>query len=670
MMQYIFKEWQEKLAEFEKSVQNDLAEIRQCKADIQKMRQETEFEKLKGRYIHDDERIILSAPEIIIGHVDRSGVLYDKAGSTVIVRGSEIGLQGVSDAGKVEMRAPSIRQIAEDPGCDGQEKVVGSLSEVVSQARHIVIHSQTDDGVFTDVPVHPNGTGVHIHADESIEIDASVSYKAHKDRIADMIKELKDCQEKMEKQAAEHKASFSLLVNMMEQLLDHKKLIGEKDKAVRAFYGDMEKLNEQIEQLSLSLSKEVGEYADILSKLAEANRKLKCLDSQNKKLKSEEAFDKETTGASVSVRGEKISLATEDGEGHIRVNPESGVSVHSRSFSVKAFDKDSSTIEDSSIDLSAQKVTIDTSNCKVSKPDKDKGGITTADCPADGSFVVNSKDITMRAMDQEIKDGQKKDKELTRKSTITLQAQNVEVSTAHVQNVDVDKEGKITKAEYPADGEVIINSKKITVGAVDSEFDANEPHQRKEKALAKDGKLKLRSERMQLYASTTEGKATGSVALNAKQVNIMSVDIADKNQSLSEKGKIQATAEKIFLGDSHDEKLGSRKVQGWAEKITLFGSEKLQAIQGDKRGKDTAALVLEKKEAKVKGSKTELHGSTKIVGDLDAPKLSAGDVEVKGEFKSKFIGDGVTAGPPPKSSLTVDADVTEEERAEYEQYSD
>ena len=150
----------------------------------------------------------------------------------------------------------------------------------------------------------------------------------------------------------------------------------------------------------------------------------------------------------------------------------------------------------------------------------------------------------------------------------------------------------------------------------------------------------------------------------------MSMDFGDNSQSLSDKGQIQATAEKIFLGESHDEKLRSRKVQGWAEKVTLLGSEKVQAIQGDKKGKDAAFLLLEKKEAKLKGSKTELHGPTTVVGDLDAPKVSAGDLKVKSEFKSKNISDGITAGPPPKSTLTVDADVTEDERAEYEQYSD
>ena len=61
-MDFIFKEWQKKLSDFESSVKKDLAEIRKCKAEIQKMKQDTEFEKRRGRYIHDEERLILSAP--------------------------------------------------------------------------------------------------------------------------------------------------------------------------------------------------------------------------------------------------------------------------------------------------------------------------------------------------------------------------------------------------------------------------------------------------------------------------------------------------------------------------------------------------------------------------------------------------------------------------------
>ena len=61
IMDYIFKEWQEKLSKYESSIQQELAELRKCKAEVQQMRLEA-VGKRKGRYIFDDERLILSAP--------------------------------------------------------------------------------------------------------------------------------------------------------------------------------------------------------------------------------------------------------------------------------------------------------------------------------------------------------------------------------------------------------------------------------------------------------------------------------------------------------------------------------------------------------------------------------------------------------------------------------
>ena len=49
-MDYIFKEWQEKLSKYESSIQKELAELRKCKAEVQQMRLDA-IGKRKGRYI-------------------------------------------------------------------------------------------------------------------------------------------------------------------------------------------------------------------------------------------------------------------------------------------------------------------------------------------------------------------------------------------------------------------------------------------------------------------------------------------------------------------------------------------------------------------------------------------------------------------------------------------
>ena len=76
-MDYIFKDWEKKMSAFESSVEKDLAEIRKCKADMQDMRRQMHEEMTGSYFVRDKNRIILSAPEIILGNVDADGVLYE-----------------------------------------------------------------------------------------------------------------------------------------------------------------------------------------------------------------------------------------------------------------------------------------------------------------------------------------------------------------------------------------------------------------------------------------------------------------------------------------------------------------------------------------------------------------------------------------------------------------
>ena len=154
-MDYIFKEWEEKLKAFESNVEKDLAEIRKCKAEMQELQVEVVNQMKKGYYLRDEQRLVLSAPEIIIGDVDPSGNLNAGSGSTVIVRGNQVGLQGVGNGGQVDLRATIIRETAEDPGIDGQEHVVNSASSVISQAarRYCSTPSRPTTGISMPWPM-------------------------------------------------------------------------------------------------------------------------------------------------------------------------------------------------------------------------------------------------------------------------------------------------------------------------------------------------------------------------------------------------------------------------------------------------------------------------------------------------------------------------------------
>ena len=139
-MAYIFEEWKTLLEKFQKCVDQGVEEMHQQKAEVQQIKNDI-FNRLdSGNIIRDDRRIVLSAPEIIIGNVDKSGTLTGEIGS-VIVRGHRLSLEGAGESGSVVTRAPLIEQKAVNPGIDGRENVVGGTSQIVSQACSIMLHS-------------------------------------------------------------------------------------------------------------------------------------------------------------------------------------------------------------------------------------------------------------------------------------------------------------------------------------------------------------------------------------------------------------------------------------------------------------------------------------------------------------------------------------------------
>ena len=178
-----FEQWQSELEELQKSVKKDLQEIQRCKMEVQSMKNNLtdtlgELKELsRGKFIRDDNRIILSAPEIIIGNVDNDGVLYNMP-SRIVVRGNEVSLEatglGGMLGGSVVTRASHIRNIAEDPGKDGNEHAVLPMSEVVSQGRSVSLISEDASGVFTR-PACASITGVELSSETGIAMSATQS---------------------------------------------------------------------------------------------------------------------------------------------------------------------------------------------------------------------------------------------------------------------------------------------------------------------------------------------------------------------------------------------------------------------------------------------------------------------------------------------------------------
>ena len=632
-MDYIIKDWEKKMSAFESSVEKDLKEIRKCKADIQQMRNEIQREKQGNYFVRDAQRIILSAPEIILGNVDPDGVLYDGAASKIVLRGTDVDLEASGHGGRVETRAASIRQIAEDPGSDGHEHVVGVLSEVVSQARQIVIQSDDATGAFSALP-SSGGSGVCIHTDSQIEISATQTAESREKQLENRIKELETRKSQLKEQAADHKESFGDLIKEIEELMQKREELVKDDNAIRTKYNEMEEANAELELVTESLGEEARSYSAILAMLSETNRLLKCFKDEKSKIKKGDDFKKNATGCAVSILGERIGLASVDGEGNLRDTDGSGIAMTANRVSIAAIEADGKLKEKGQVRIQAKNVEVTTAG--TADAAYDKGELTKATYEAEGDFTLKSKNITIESVDYEVADKKRKEKQLTADSKIKLRAKTIEVSTESSANVEVDDEGKLTKANYQAEGDIIVRSKTLTVASTDNDLENDET---KEKALTAGGTITIRAEKMDLAATDTEGKATGSVSINAKDVSLKSMD-TDKeshdDKALAAGGTMLIVSETMNVG-AKSKDMKSKKVETMSEEISVAADKTLEHSQGD--GK--ASVKLADGKATVEASKTQIGCDTEVKGEVKAPKATIDKVQVNQSFKSPNITDGM-----------------------------
>ena len=635
-MAYIFDDWKKLLENFQNSVEKDLEEIHQQKAEVQQIKVDI-FNKLdKGLFYRDDERIVISAPEIIIGNVDKSGTLVGEQGR-VIVKGSEVSTEGVGDRGRIINRAPSIQQMAVNPGVDGLENVVCTTSEIVSQACEITLHSSDAKDAFSQVPVPAGKGGINIHADISLNMEAAVSAEGRKQKIESSISFLSNQSSDLKKEVDAQKKSVDDCFKQMNDLLAKEDKLNQETLFMgRVNLVEIEEIHEQIDSIMPVLYQATQNFIHLVAKLAEVNRKKKALEAEKKEIKTGDDFKKNTTGASMNIVAETIMVDTVDGDGNIHTNPESGFYVKTPRMGVSMKDEKGQLVKDGGFAVSAENILFSTIN-----PSEDG-----KELPVVGSFGVQAKDIMIEAIDYKLGDNKKlSEKELTADSKITMTAKTIEVATTSPKDIERDDKGKITKGEYTAEGDVIFKSKNFTVESLDYEVADGEL---KTKALTKDGSVSVRAEKTAFLAADAEGKSTGSISMNAKSVAMKSMDVDKESladDKLAEGSSMMIVSEKMYLG-AKSKDVKSKKFQAVSEEMGLFADKTFEAQQGD--GK--AVVQLDGGNAAVGGSKTDVFGATtindktEVKGELKAPKISGDSIEAKSAFKSPNISDGMAAG--------------------------
>ena len=632
-MGYIYDDWKKLLEDFQKCVEKDLEEIHQQKAEVQQIKVDI-FDKMgEGLFYRDDNRIVISAPEIVIGNVDKGGDLQGYG--RIIIKGEEISQEGVGEHGKIISRAPSIRQIAVNPGIDGQENVVCDTSEIVSQATDIVLHSSDSKGAFSQAPLIAGKGGIRIHADNNLQLEAAVSAEGRKQDIETEVKALTTQATDLKKQIDNQKKAVDDFFKQLNGLMKSEENLNVGTGYLSRTYLDgIDEVHERMNDLMPALYRTTVEFIHTVAQLAEVNRKKKALEEEKKNIKSGDDFKKKSTGASMSLKAEAIQMATEDGDGNFRTNIGAGINIHTPQFGVNMTNGAGKLVEKSSFSVNAENISL----AAISTEDGKE--LSTI-----GKVIIQSKEINMEAIDYQADDKGVKEKELTKDSKIAMTAKTIEVATTNPKDIERDDKGKVTKGEYTAEGDVIFRSKTFAVESLDYEV---KDGKLATKALTKDGSVSVRAEKTAFLAADAEGKSTGSFSVNAKAVDMKSMNV-DKEKltddKLAEGSTMTLVSEKMYVG-AKSKDIKSKKFQAVSEEMGLFADKTFEAQQGD--GK--AVVQLDGGNAAVGGSKTDVFGPTtindkaEVKGEVKAPKVSADSVEAKSALKSPNISDGMAAG--------------------------
>lgn len=584
-MSLVFDEWKKAFDDLNGSVEKSLAEIRKCKAAIQSVRPAYVNMHTKGRCISDEDRIVLSAPEIIIGNVDKEGNLWAGQGSTVIIRATDISLEGTSGTGicggSITSRASSIRNIAVDPGIDGQENALGRVSEIINQGKCITLCANKDKSSIISAP--STDDGVNIHSDSTVSIDAAASCDVRKKHIEESLTAYNKSKSEQKKRAGDLKKNMESVLGILQKLLKEDMDQSTDVTDIRSSIGDLNDRRIEFERSTALLTSILRDYTAQLSSLAETCRVINSLEEEKKIIPQKEQFTKASSKARVLLNGEKITVTTTDGDGNLRTSPDAGFDVTANNIRLNATNPDNTLLEKGKIAFNAKDIDISTANTKI----KDQEERKEADILAEGNLHIHSKTVSIEATDQQYKD------------------------------------------------------KKFT-----------------EKALTKGGRLDIRVESTSISATDTDGKATGSVMINAKETELKATNVKKDDRSddkIAEGGSLLLTAEKVYAG-SRDKTNKTKQLQIVADKTAIFGDTTTEIQQGE--GK--AIVQMDGGNLAMSGGKTELYGATTVYGaadfkaDIKAPKAAIENLEAKKSFKSPNISDGIgVPGAPSSSKLSA-----------------
>ena len=575
-METIYEQWKKVLDDFKASVDKELNEIRRCKAEMQQIKSDLIDQCSKGQYFRDDQRIIISAPEIIIGDVSKDGTLNTTSTSTVIIRSNKICQEGVGDlkgnGGSITNKASEIKNICIDPGIDGIEEVVSNQSQYIVQAQGITLQSEETKGVFAEVPSTSIGE-INLKADKHIHLDAIAPLKGRKESIENSTKAKETSKSTLETKSNTKLTEIETKMTEIANLLEDGQKLFAGDKSIRSTYKTADALHNQIKAASNTLCQEINEYQKITSNLAETNRQIKCLEDKKTDITEKEGQKDKGTGTSVDIQAESTRIKSINADNEICCNPGAGLDIRAKDIKIQSTDEKGAVVDESSLDILTHSINLSTINPKHEE--------NTSDIPAEGDVHITSKNIVMESVDREFKD-----------------------------------------------------------------------NKMSEKALTKDGCIKMRAETVDVSTNDTEGKATGKFNVNSKNIALKSMDVNKEKRTdteLTKDSTMVLVSDKIYAGSPDKEKL-SQSIQISSDKVAIFAKTTAEMKQDEK-----ATLQLDDGNTAISGSKTNVFGETTVNGKTTFKaetifgKATIDNAEITKSFKSPTTSEGTAT---PSSSST------------------
>ncbi len=636
----MYQRWLTKMNNFKASIDKELDEIRRCKAEMQQIRKEISNEFEAGYYKRDDKRIVISAPEIIIGNVLKDGSLISNEPSKVIIRSNNICQEGVGTAlrsGSITNKATQIKNICVDAGMDGLEAVVSDESLFSVQARGIALQSESTDGTFVDTPYAKKGE-IKLQADEHVTIAALSPLGYRKSQIADLIELQEKNQKEYEKAAKFKLVQIENCTNTLTQLYSNGMKIfnaqvnGKKEdfKAAPNLI-DIEDLRRLIKAKNAALNNLFKEFQENTSKAAEASRQAKSLKTVKAAIEKmqENVRNHESTNASIDILAENTSIQSINANCEMCKSEGAGLDIAAKNVNVSAINAGKGLLNDSNFSVNTHHIKLSTANRKFNDG-------KTLDLPAEGDVKITSRDIILESVDKEYNeenatpgasaDEMIKEKQLAKGGSIKLRAKNVNVRSQTTEgepegefnvNSKIVKMGAISQDEksdnltVAKDSLIALNFEGAHIAAVDwlsinsrknavfSALENLEIQQDEDKAVLQltDGKATVKAKDTNIMGTTTlTGETTfkANAQFETASIKKLTVDSGLKTPNSSE-GDVGAPA------TAADETLGLLiKLSELEEKINEINQKSDQAKKDEKE-----QVKKEEEDAKQEASKPE-----------------------------------------------------------------